>query len=188
MEKKSFPLNIAPAPGGYFMVITTENGQKTQLLKPGKCEAQSQPYLFETQQDAWNFIKELFFFCIKQSHSQCLHTDKILNCKQCGRVFRAKIFDYCPGCMQSNEFMLQQIWQGFYHMTGSESNTLDKMALLLKIAKEDFALMPEAFQTIVQRQLALHQEMESRTRRVDHRLSKILKSRSSGLHLSKGTR
>jgi hypothetical protein len=188
MGKKRFPLSIAPAPGGYFMIIALENGQTNKLLRPGKTADSTQPYLFASQQEAWNFVKELLYFCLKQACSQCLHADKILNCKQCRRVFRAKFFDYCPRCMQGNEFMLQQIWQGFYHMTGSESSTMQKVALLLNISKEDFSLMPEAFQKIVQRQLWLHTEMENRAKSPDQQLCKIIKSRPSGLHLSRSPR
>ena len=188
MEQKPFPLSLAPAPGGWYIVILLENGERNRLLKPGgrdDDDDETIPYLFHTQQEAWEFIKELFSFCLKQARMQCLHTDKIINCIQCGRVFRAKFFDCCTSCMKDNEFMLQQIWQGFYYLTGSEASTMRKISLLLKLSEEDFSLMPEAFKTIVQRQLTIFSDESDKRKSPDQQLAKLVKARVSGLHVSK---
>lgn len=184
--KKHFPLSVVSAPGkGWYVVIMLENGERNQLLKPGWSEDATHPYVFASEQEAWNFIRQLFYFCIKQAHMQFLCTDKILNCKQCGRVIRAKYFEYCTSCMQDNEFMLQQIWQGFYYLTGSAEGALQKIGLLLKLSKEEFSQVPEAFQIIVQRQLELHDELEQKNRNVGKPLVQKLQSpptRPPGLH------
>lgn len=182
-NKKAFPLSVIPAPGqGWYVGITLENGERNQLLKPGWTEDSTHPYVFASENEAWDFIRQLFYFCIKQAHMQFLNTDKILNCKQCGRIIRARYFEYCPQCMQGNEFMLQQIWQGFYYMTGSAEGALQKITLLLKLSKEEFSQVPEAFQIIVQRQLELHDELERRTRSATKTLAKKIEAQQAGFH------
>lgn len=185
MGKKQFPLRLAPAPGGWHMVIALENGESNRLLKPGYKEETTQPYLFASQQEAWDFVKQLFYFCIRQSNMQSIAPDNIFNCKQCGRIFRANFFDHCSPCMQGNEFMLQQIWQGFYHMTGSEESAMQKVSQLLKIPEEDFAKIPTGYRTIVQRQLELYTEIENRKNSPAQKLGKMIKANPSGLHLSR---
>jgi hypothetical protein len=183
-NKKVFPLSVTPAPSqdqGWYVVITLENGERNRLLKPGWSDDDTHPYVFASEQEAWDFIRQLFYFCIKQAHMQFLTTDKILNCKQCGRIIRAKYFEYCATCMQGNEFMLQQIWQGFYYMTGSAEGALQKITLLLKLTREEFSQVPEAFQTIVQRQLELHDELERKTRSVTKTLAKKIQAQA-GFH------
>jgi hypothetical protein len=77
--------------------------------------------------------------------------------------------------------MLQQIWQGFYYMTGSAEGALQKITLLLKLTREEFSQVPEAFQTIVQRQLELHDELERKTRSVTKTLAKKIQAQA-GFH------
>jgi hypothetical protein len=181
-KKRPFPLSVVPAPGnGWFIVISLENGEVTRLLKPGWREDATHPYWFPSEQEAWDFIKQLFYFCIQQAHMQLLHTDKILNCKQCGRIFRARFFQYCHDCMQGNEFMLQQIWQGFYYLAGSQEGALHKISLLLKISGDEFTQIPEAFKVIVQKQLAIYAEMENQKNKPAKRLIQALKEQG-GLH------
>jgi hypothetical protein len=184
-QKRAFPLSVVPAPGnGWYIVISLENGKTNRLLKPGWTSDATHPYQFASEQEAWDFIKQLFYFCIQQAHMQLLSTDKILNCKQCGRVFRARFFEYCHQCMQGNEFMLQQIWQGFYYLAGSEEGALHKISMLLKISKDEFTQVPEAFKLIVQKQLTLYSEMEKRKNTPSKQLLKGLKAHC-GLHSHK---
>lgn len=182
-SKKAFPLSVVTAPGqGWYVVITKENGERNQLLKPGWADDDTHPYIFDSEQEAWDFIRQLFYFCIKQAHMQLLNTDKILNCKQCGRIIRAKYFEYCHQCMQGNEFMLQQIWQGFYYMTGTAEGALQKITLLLKLSQEEFSQVPDAFKIIVQRQLELHDELERNSKSASKTLAKKIQAQQPGFH------
>jgi hypothetical protein len=183
-KKKPFPLRLAPVPGGWHMVIHLENGQSHPLLKPGRTAEDTQAYLFGSQQEAWRLIKKLFYFCMTQTPTQGLSITAIVSCKQCARTFRAKFFDCCAQCLQSNEFMLQQLWQGFYYLTDPEDSTLQKVYRLLKISGEEFARMPEGYKTIVQHQLLLYTDIENRKSSPEQRLGKILKTHSH-FHLAK---
>ncbi|WP_373531531.1 hypothetical protein [Vampirovibrio sp.] len=159
-SKKPFPLNVVRLGEGWSVALLMENGENKQLLKPGWQGENKAPYLFNTEQEAWNFIKQMFNFCLQQSRMQHTTSEKIKNCGQCGKIFKATIFDHCHQCLQENEFVLQQIWQGFYYLAGSESGALQKAAFLLKIPYEDFAQVPEAFQAMVQKHLDLNIALE----------------------------
>lgn len=158
--KKPFPLNVVPTGEGWRVAILLENGDNNHLLKPGWKDDKNSPYLFASEQEAWNFIKQLFSFCLQQSKMQMTPTEKIKNCAQCGKVFKATLFEYCHQCLQENEFMLQQIWQGFYYLSGSKEGALQKAAFLLKIPYEEFAQVPDAFQAMVRKHLELNMELE----------------------------
>ncbi len=152
-KKQHFPLEVMAFPGGWGVVVYLENGKTWNLLKPGWQEEKHQPYLFETSDEAWRFLKEMFMFCLKQHHAKYLEQNKIINCDQCGRIFRARFSSYCPECLQRNEFMLQQIWQGFYYRSGSDEEAFKKLSMLLKIPVEQLQRVHSAFGTMVNRNL-----------------------------------
>jgi hypothetical protein len=185
-SKRPFPLNVVPSPGGWTVAILMENGELNQLLKPGWREDNTQPYVFSSEDEAWSFIKQLFKFCLQQARLQHDSSDKVRNCTECGRVFRARFFDYCHDCLQANEFMLQQIWQGFYYLAGSEEGALHKAALLLKLPQEEFAQVPEAFQRMIQHHLALHSDLEKQRSQTAQQLRKHIaaNTNTSGLRSS----
>lgn len=158
--KKPFPLNVVPTREGWSVAIFLENGEHKQLLKPGWKDEKNAPYFFPSEYEAWNFIKQMFSFCLQQSRMQYTNSEKIRNCTQCGKVFKATVLEHCHQCLQENEFILQQIWQGFYYLCGSESGALQKAAFLLKIPYEEFAQVPDAFQVMVRRHLDLSLELE----------------------------
>lgn len=165
-SKKPFPLNVVPSPEGWSIAVFMESGETRQLLKPGWKDEKNAPYYFASEQEAWNFIKQMFNFCLKQARMQHTGTEKIKNCAQCNKVFRATLFEHCQQCLQENEFILQQIWQGFYYLAGSESGALQKAAFLLKIPYEEFSQVPDAFQAMVSKHLELNVALEkSRTQR-----------------------
>jgi hypothetical protein len=145
---------------GWSIAILAENGENRQLLKPGWKGEKTASYQFPTEQAAWNFLKQMFNFCLQQSRMQHTASEKIKNCGQCGAIFKATVFDHCHRCLQENEFVLQQIWQGFYYLAGSEKGALQKAAFLLKIPYEEFAQVPDAFQAMVQRHLELNMALE----------------------------
>lgn len=157
---RAFPLDVIQVPGGWGIVVYLRNGQEWNLMKPGWQEERHTPYVFQTDEDAWRFLKRLFLFCLQQRHLQFRETDKVMNCEECGRVFRARYFRVCGECLQKNEFMMQQIWQGFYYMTGSQEAALEKMSLLLKIPIEQCAQIPLAFNDMVKCNLNWHLQWE----------------------------
>lgn len=159
-DKKPFPLNVIHSGEGWSIAILSESGENRQLLKPGWKGEKTASYQFPTEQAAWNFLKQMFNFCLQQSRMQHTASEKIKNCSQCGAVFKATVFDHCHHCLQENEFVLQQIWQGFYYLAGSEKGALQKAAFLLKIPYEEFAQVPDAFQAMVQRHLELNLALE----------------------------
>lgn len=152
-NEKPFPLDIVRLGDGYGIIVFLENGERWRLMKPGWQEDQTSPYVFATAAQAWGFLRDMFLFCLKQRHTQYAASDKIINCDYCGKVFRPRFFSYCPQCLQQNENVLQQVWQGFYHMTGSQDATLHKVALLLKISSDEFVNVPDAFNQMVKNHL-----------------------------------
>lgn len=182
--KKPFPLNVVRIKEGWSVAIFMENGDSKQLLKPGWKDEKNTPYLFQTEYEAWNFIKQMFSFCLQQARMQYTTSEKIKNCGQCGKVFKATVFDHCHQCLQENEFILQQIWQGFYYLAGSESGALQKAAFLLKIPYEDFAQVPDAFQAMVRKHLELNVELEKCRSERSRLASEIAGSPISGLRSS----
>lgn len=161
-EKYQFPLDIMHLPQGFVVVVRHPNGRATQLLKPGWSEEANSPYLFQSPEQAWYFLRKLFLFCIKLQHTQFEGSDKIMNCDQCGRVIRAKFFQTCVECLKDSEFKLTQIWQGFYYMTGSHPDAAHKMALMLKIPLDKFELVPEAFRSLFTECQDFHQTLEAK--------------------------
>lgn len=159
-EKKPFPLNVVHTREGWGIAILTESGEQRQLLRPGWQGEHTMAYQFGSEQEAWNFLKQMFHFCLQQARMQHTASEKIKNCCQCGAVFKATFFEHCHRCLQENEFVLQQIWQGFYYLAGSEKGALQKAAFLLKIPYEDFAQVPDAFQAMVKRHLELNTALE----------------------------
>lgn len=182
--KKPFPLNVVRLGEGWSVALLMENGENRQLLKPGWKDENNTPYLFQTEYEAWNFIKQMFNFCLQQARMQHTAVEKIKNCGQCGKVFKAAVFDHCHQCLQENEFILQQIWQGFYYLTGSESRALQKAAFLLKIPYEDFAQVPDAFQAMVSKHLELNVALEKNRSDRSRLATEIASSSVSGLHSS----
>ncbi len=133
--EKAFPLQVIRYRTGWAIMLMQPDGEQRHLLRPGWETETRSPYVFQTPQEAWNFLKQLFMFCLKQQHTLYLGTDKVMNCERCGRVFRARFYGYCPGCMQENRDMLQQIWQGIYFQTGSQDHALERISALLRIPK-----------------------------------------------------
>lgn len=179
VEKRPFPLDVVRFAEGWAVVVYREDGSHWHLLKPGWQEEKHLPYIFDSEEQAWRFVRDLFMFCIKQARLQHRNTDKVMNCEQCGRVIRAKFFEYCHQCLQENEFMFQQIWQGFYYLTGSSESALHRMALLLKVPVEQFSHVPQAFKTMVQRHLDLYLSMESQR---NQGLQAWVESKSAGMY------
>ncbi len=183
--KKPFPLNVVRCAEGWSVAIFMENGASKQLFKPGWKDEKNAPYFFASESEAWNFIKQMFNFCLQQSKMQYTQSEKIKNCAQCGKVFRTSFFEHCVDCLQENEFVLQQMWQGFYYLAGSEAGALQKAAFLLKIPYEDFAQVPEAFQAMVRRHLALNMELEkSRVKQRGQVLMELTQNSAQGLRSS----
>lgn len=182
--KKTFPLNVVRLREGWSVALLMENGENKQLLKPGWKDENNTPYLFQTEHEAWNFIKQMFNFCLQQARMQHTPLEKIKNCGQCGKVFKAAVFDHCHQCLQENEFILQQIWQGFYYLAGSESGALQKAAFLLKIPYEDFAQVPDAFQAMVRKHLELNVALEKNRSDRSRMATEIASSPVAGLRSS----
>ena len=187
MGPQRFPINFAPATGGYVMLITLENGVQLKLLQHNPETEETEPYRFLSQQEGWVFLRELFHFALKLDNGHCLFSDKILHCLECHRVFRAKQSYYCPACTQKNEFLLQQVWEGFAHIRGHDNTALKKIEVLLHANEEAFSLIPQGFQTIVQRKLSLFVDLEQPDQKPDMQLAKIIKSRRSS-SMSRGRR
>jgi hypothetical protein len=173
---RPFPLDVVRVPSGFGIVVYLQDGVTWNLLKPGWENERADPYIFPTAEQAWNFLRDIFMFCLKQHHTQYLTTDKIMNCEHCGRIIRARFYRFCPQCLQENEFLFQQIWQGFYHMTGSDNAALQRLLLMLKIPPEHFTGLPDAFGSLVKRNLEAHLE----TGRPKEKAPK-----SNGLHITR---
>lgn len=159
-QKRDFPLEVVQVPGGWSVVVYLRNNQEWSLMKPGWHDERHTPYVFKTSDEAWAFLRRLFQFCLQQHRTLYKKADRIMNCDQCGRVFRARYFRNCSECLQQNEFMLQQIWQGFYYMSGTQQGALEKMALLLDMPLEQVQQIPVAFGSMVRKNLEWHLEVE----------------------------
>lgn len=182
--KKPFPLNVVPSPEGWSVAVFMENGEARQLLKPGWKDENNTPYFFQSEHEAWSFIKQMFNFCLQQARMQYTSSEKIKNCAQCNKVFKATLFEHCQQCIQENEFLLQQIWQGFYYLAGSESGALQKAAFLLKIPYEEFAQVPDAFQAMVRKHLEMNMALEKTRSQRAKLAAEITPAKSPGLRSS----
>jgi hypothetical protein len=162
MARYRFPLDVLQIPKGFVVVVRLTNGQTCQLLKPGWEDETHAPYIFQSAEQAWYFLRKLFLFCVKMQHTQYECSDKIINCDQCGRVIRAKFFQTCVECLKESDLKLNQIWQGFYYMTGSAEDAKHKMALLLKIPLEKFESVPEPFRSLFTECINVNNELEEK--------------------------
>lgn len=175
--KRRFPLIMAPAPRGWHLLICLENGKSERLIKAGRNAEKAIPFLFNSQQDAWIYLKELFIFFRKPLVSEEPNTEKLKNCKQCDRIYRVRNTEYCPLCIKANEFMLEQIWLGFALPTDRDFSMPQKVTVMLQTSEDEFIQIPELFKTLVQQQIAEEEELENRQPSVEQRLNKIIKSR-----------
>jgi hypothetical protein len=180
MDKPRFPLSLIPAPRGWHMLITGPTGQTDRLFKPARRDEPEIPCLFVSQQEAWTFVKERFSL-ILLSHKplETFQTEKMRNCKQCDRIFKATNLDFCPHCMKDNQLILQQLWQGFQQEEDPEYTDLQKITAILSCSLEDFANIPELFKSQVQQQLALEEQLENEAPSPARQLSRIIRSRAN---------
>lgn len=159
-NKRSFPLDVVRTADGYAIVIQPEGAYASYLLKPGWGGSPPYLYTFETEREAWDFLKQIFTFCLKQRTMNALGRERVINCEACRRVFRAKTVPYCDLCLRSNEELLRQIWQGFYFQTGCEVSTYQKMLLLLQMIAYEFEGVPDVIATIVENHVNFSEQWE----------------------------
>lgn len=153
-RKRPFPLNVTPIKEGWGIVVYQRDGTLWQLIKPGWQAERKQPYVFPDPEAAWDFVKRVFTFCLNQERLQSVNSNQVSNCEQCRKIFRGR-YHYCPECLQENEFLLQQIWQGFYYLTGSDDHAMHKMSSMLKIPMESFDQVPDALGVMAKRHATL---------------------------------
>jgi len=178
-EKKHFPLALVPAPRGWNLQVSQANGNSIRLIKPGRRNDAGVPYLFASQQDAWNTVKELFSLFLKSEKAdESTNKDKLRNCKQCQRIFRAKHLEYCSLCIEDNELLLQQLWEGFQGKPNDGYTPAEKIILILNASDEEFQQIPELFKVHVQKQLAIDAESDNQSVSPARQLSKLIKSRA----------
>ena len=86
--------------------------------------------------------------------------------------------EYCTLCIEDNEILLQQLWQGFQYKIDDEATPAEKITLILSASDEEFQQIPELFKVHVQKQLAIDTELDSQAISPARQLSKIIKSRA----------
>ncbi|MBX2859910.1 MAG: hypothetical protein KTR14_01655 [Vampirovibrio sp.] len=164
-EARDFPFDVIQVSNGWCVVVYLRNGKPWNLLKPGWDKESNQPYLFESQDKAWQFLKNLFLFSLQCQHNHYAGADKVINCRQCRKIFRAKFYPVCHECLQENEHYLHQLWQGFYYMTGKDDATLQRMSVLLNIPVDKLKMIHHGYANIVsqniQQQLSLEEEIQT---------------------------
>jgi hypothetical protein len=81
-------------------------------------------------------------------------------------------------CLKDNEFVLQQLWQGFQLKSDPDFTDQQKITVILNSSDQDFSQIPELFKTLVQQQLALEAEKANETPSPARQLSRIIRSRA----------
>jgi hypothetical protein len=180
MIRNAFPLSLVPVPQGWHLVILVDN-VSVPLLKPNSTANLETPYRFESQQQAWELVKELFELHVRQVPNRELLHGKIRTCSKCNRPFRAKHTPHCHHCQMDNDYLLQQLWPGFTELfeglEDSEENTAEKIRRVLHLSEEQYCRVPIYFQETVQQPLVAHEEQLNRKPKADQQLIVILKSR-----------
>jgi len=141
-----FPLSVDPFRHGWCITVHLQDGRHWQLLKPGWDFEASAPYVFESPGEAWDFLRKIFLFCLKQQNP---YHDKLCNCPNCGKVYRARFLTACEDCTMVNDLLMQQIWQGLYYMSGSYDEVIMRMAMLLNISPQTLMNIKSAYAMIV---------------------------------------
>ena len=141
-----FPLTVDPFMHGWCVTVHLENGQRWRLLKPGWTWEVTEPYVFETPGEAWEFLRKMFQFCARQQNP---YNDRLVNCAFCGKVYRARFLTACEDCTTGNEDVMAQLWQGFYFTTGSYDEMIMRIALALNITPDRLAEIRTAYAQMV---------------------------------------
>ena len=141
-----FPLSVDPFRGGWCVTVHQQNGQRWYLLKPGWSAETADPYVFCTAAEGWAFLRKVFLFCTRQHNP---HNDMLCNCPSCGKVYRGRFLTACEDCTMTNDYLMQQIWQGLYYMSGSYDEVIARMAMLLNISPDKLLNIKSAYAMLV---------------------------------------
>ncbi len=125
-------------------------------------------YPFQTQQEAWQFVRQIYQFCGQSNQLRRLGGHHVSHCEGCGIVFEATANPFCDPCLAEEENIFKRFCEGVYHRTGSSQEALSRLAGMIKEKKtgEEKAIQKAHHQKVMNQAIQHNRYGERSTFRV----------------------